>query len=536
MSKLIDTNESKCIGCNKCIMKCPVHANLARLTDGQNKIEVNNDMCISCGGCIDICEHNARTLIDDTDMFFSALNRGERISVVVAPAAKHNFAQLEKLLGYLKKRGVNLIYDVSYGADITTWAYIKAIQERSLSSIISQPCPVIVDYIQKYKPALIDKLAPIHSPAMCTAIYLKKYQNVSDKIAFLSPCVGKKSEFEDKNTNGVISYNVTYKGLSLYLEKQNVNLFTEPSASFDNINGSLGFTFSRPGGLLENVRFYLGDDVWIRQVEGIEHVTEYLDEYEKRIALGRPVPLLVDALNCIHGCNLGTGTSGNLDIDDIDIKMNSMKRRVSKQQGEECFSYFDSSLNLNDFVRTYDNKTDLIPKDQSHAIEQVFMDIGKETDEDRHRDCFCCGYGSCEKFALAVANGQNHVENCVQYSQKILNRSVVEFDTLFGELEKQLSRSNQSVDAFMASSSDLQEISTYTKLIALNARIESARAGSVGASFGVVASEMQSLAERSASTIGKNYEDAETVSKEIEKIAASLSQIKAELHRTMHII
>ncbi|SHI03792.1 [Fe-Fe] hydrogenase large subunit C-terminal domain-containing protein [Clostridium grantii] len=91
----------------------------------------------------------------------------------------------------MKSSGVNIIYDVSFGADITTWAYLKAIKDNGLKTVIAQPCPAIVNYIEKYSREIISKLSPIHSPMMCTAIYLRKYADVRDEIAFLSPCIGK---------------------------------------------------------------------------------------------------------------------------------------------------------------------------------------------------------------------------------------------------------------------------------------------------------------------------------------------------------
>lgn len=60
-------------------------------------------------------------------------------------------------MGLLKVKGVNLVYDVSFGADITTWAYPKIIKERKSDSMISQPFPVVVNYIERYKPELISR-------------------------------------------------------------------------------------------------------------------------------------------------------------------------------------------------------------------------------------------------------------------------------------------------------------------------------------------------------------------------------------------
>ncbi|MBQ4269601.1 MAG: hypothetical protein IJB97_08145, partial [Clostridia bacterium] len=39
------------------------------------------------------------------------------------------------------------------------------------------------------KQQLIPKLVPIHSPMMCAAVYMKKYEKLSDKLAFISPCI-----------------------------------------------------------------------------------------------------------------------------------------------------------------------------------------------------------------------------------------------------------------------------------------------------------------------------------------------------------
>ena len=71
-----------------------------------------------------------------------------------------------------------------------------------------QPCPSIVNFIEKYQPELTNQLAPVHSPMLCTAIYMKEYADISDRIAFLSPCIGKGDEIDDSNTQGYVHYNI----------------------------------------------------------------------------------------------------------------------------------------------------------------------------------------------------------------------------------------------------------------------------------------------------------------------------------------
>lgn len=62
--------------------------------------------------------------------------------------------------------------------------YLNYITKYNFNGGISQPCPAIVDYIEKYVPDLVPKIVPVHSPMMCAAIYAKKYMNISDKLAF----------------------------------------------------------------------------------------------------------------------------------------------------------------------------------------------------------------------------------------------------------------------------------------------------------------------------------------------------------------
>lgn len=164
---LVYTND-KCIGCNKCISVCPVlNANRAVEENGQNKIVVDGSQCISCGACFDVCAHGARSYRDDTERFFADLAKGEKISLLLAPAFLANYpGEYGSVLGGLKKLGVNRIISISFGADITTWGYIKYITEHDFKGGISQPCPAIVGYVEKYLPELIPTLVPIHSPVM----------------------------------------------------------------------------------------------------------------------------------------------------------------------------------------------------------------------------------------------------------------------------------------------------------------------------------------------------------------------------------
>lgn len=435
MEKLVDkkgyihTNLDKCIGCNRCIDGCPIPAaNVVIIQDGESKIQVNPDVCIHCGHCFEYCGHGARVFIDDTEEFFKCLKKGTKISVVVAPSVRTNFSSNYKnLLGYLKQCGVNKIYDTSFGADITTWAYLKYIAESKSEGIISQPCPAIVNYIEKFKPELIEKLAPIHSPMTCTAIYMKEYMNITDDIVFISPCIAKLGEANDENTPNYIKYNVTFKKLEEYLNSNNVNLNKYHPIDFENIQSGLGGIYPRPGGLKENVEYYV-ESAWVRQVEGSPKAYEYLDEYVDRVKNNNKLPLLVDILNCENGCNLGTGTNKANHIDDVDFimhnkKVNSKKKKVGMfKKNNQAFDYFNNKLDIEKFKRNYNRnkKVELhYPKDSE--IEKIFADMLKNTEYEKTVNCSACGYISCKDMAIAISRGINNKISCIHYNKKMVH-------------------------------------------------------------------------------------------------------------------
>ena len=170
---IINVEIDKCVGCNACVRACPVgDANIARMdAEGKLKIMIDDEKCIKCGACIRACSHSARSYIDDTQRFLQDLANGQEIALIAAPSIKIAFdGNWRHALQWLSNHGIKKIYDVSFGADICTWAHLRYLEKNPGKKLISQPCAAVVNYVQRHKPDLFSNLSPIHSPMLCLAV------------------------------------------------------------------------------------------------------------------------------------------------------------------------------------------------------------------------------------------------------------------------------------------------------------------------------------------------------------------------------
>lgn len=447
---LIYTNEN-CIGCNRCISACSCNgANYVKTEEEKNIVKVDINKCIGCGACIDVCEHNARDFEDDTERFFADLKKGGKISVLLAPAFRANYpGEYEKVLGILKAAGVNQILSVSFGADITTWGYLNYVDKYGFQGGISQPCPAVVGYIERYIPELLPKLFPVQSPLLCSAIYLKKYKNITDRMAFISPCISKKLEIEDPNNSGYVSYNVTFNHLMKYIREH--KLTGTPCS--DTTEYGLGSLYPMPGGLKENVYWFLGESVFIRQIEGEREMYRFLEENKSRIKDSRTPYLFIDALNCSGGCIYGTGIENAKSKSDDNLYQLLQIREASKKHDKKSawsiklspakrlkkLNQQFAGLDLNDFLRKYtDRSSQCVHKiPDSKSLMDIFTEMNKTTEEARQIDCGSCGYQTCQGMAAAIYNGYNKKENCIHYVKDMVEKERDKISIYAEEIQEQ---------------------------------------------------------------------------------------------------
>ncbi len=425
LAEIISIDKEKCLNCHVCIAACPVsYCNDA--SNEEDGIHINSDLCIGCGNCIKACSHDARVIVDDTERFFNDLKAGVKIATIVAPAIDVQIpGKLKNFLGWLKEIGVYKNFDVSFGAEITTYEYLKALaDEKTNLPIIAQPCPVVVNFIEIYKPDLVKYLAPTGSPMMDMAAWVRsEYTDADLKIAAISPCIAKKREFDDPNTKDRVQYNVTIANIQKYIEENDINI-DDYFSEFDGpMEAERAVLYSQPGGLYETAKRFKPnlERHQVRKVEGPEIYEEFLEELDADIKAGRETPLVVDILNCTHGCNRGTGV--DYEAFSTDQVLKRQDERVHEQEDlayktEEDINKLEEKLeeihNTVDLSREYTDRSASFNKlltPNEEQLEILNEEMYKFEKEDL-KNCGACGYLSCEKMAKAILNGLYRPEQC----------------------------------------------------------------------------------------------------------------------------
>ena len=474
---------------------------------------------------------------------------------IVAPSIASNFPnQFLKINTLLKKWGIEAVFDVSFGAELTVKSYIDHIENNKPKAVISQPCPAIVTYIQIYRPELIKYLAPADSPMTHTMKMVREfYPKFSDhKIAVISPCFAKRREFDEV---GLGDYNVTIQSLQQIIEKNNIDLSQYHDTEYDNPPAERAVLFSTPGGLLRTAEREVPTiGQMSRKIEGIETIYPYLENLNQQINDGY-APFFIDCLNCNAGCNGGPGTFNQKKHPD-EIEFHIEKRNHEAVQKFASPKEVDKSLNRfwkpNIYARNYKdlsaNNHLVFPSEAE--LNQIYIQMQKYQKQDFF-NCAFCGYNTCERMAVAIFNGLNRKENCYHFKGNIISgmasnmkstsdilekecdqirtfivkmHSVTTFlQTEFKNLLNIVNSNAEKLDEFDRIVNTLSTIARQTNILAINAAIEAAHSGEFGLGFTVVAHEVKRLAESSKS-------ESDKIRPYLEEIAELFTDIKTKIN------
>ena len=413
---VIYTNKAQCRDCYRCLRACPVKA--IRMENGQ--AFVVQERCIGCGTCIRECPQNAKSYRNDVDTARRILRSGRPVGVSIAPSFVAAFPEWEsaRLPSALRRLGFSYVGETAVGAFFVARKTAEIVNENPEATHITTSCPTIVDYVERHRPDLIDRLTPVTSPMIAHARHIRDRLGPDAAVIFIGPCVAKKIEAERDENEGDVDCVLTFDELFEWLETEEIALSSCEESAFDEEPHGHARLFPVAGGSARTAAMQtdlLASEV--TSVSGLEDVQELFRDTSKGIG-----PTVIEPLFCSQGCINGPGMPGN-------GSSYENRRRVLAYADKHRGASEDGTVVFPDLSAEFHPQPVITTEFTEAEIRSVLERTGKVSPEDQ-LNCGACGYSSCREKAIAVLQGMAVPEMCIPYMRRLAEqRSDMIIDT-----------------------------------------------------------------------------------------------------------
>ena len=425
----VEVNNRKCRRCFYCVQLCPAKA----IKLEKESIRIIPERCILCGNCITACPHQAMTYESDAKTVRRSIEANENIVACLDPAFPAVFDSVSpgQLAFALKALGFSEVWEGAVGAELTSVAYRKLLAGNVELPVISSFCPVIVFYIQKYLPQLIDKLAPIVSPMVAAGRIIKKAKGAGWKVVYISPCLARMGETSSNEVADSVDNVITFRDVRLMFAEAGIDPSKVDEAPFDGDEPALGRIISVIGGV--NRALGHSFDVLVDQVSvayGRRRVIGALNQ----LAKGYIKAKFLDLVFC-DGCVDGPFIDRELSV----LGRRQIVSRYAKSQVNPKSALMLQKI-MKDYSgvelkRTYRPDVQQLPVPTEEQIRSVLKKIVKLPPHN-NLDCRACGYQTCWEKAVAVVQGISEAEYCLPYLLEESKRIYQQLEKSHRELQQ----------------------------------------------------------------------------------------------------
>lgn len=418
----IYTEVNNCQDCYKCIKVCPVKA--IKFEDYSAKLIP--ERCIYCGDCVVVCPANAKRVRDDTEDVIKSLKRNEKIIVSLAPSYLSEFSEIKTdvLISAFKEAGFYGVSETALGAELVAKKAKEWFDKQGKGVYFSSCCPTTVQLIRKFYPKYTDNITPIASPMESHAKFLKQiYPDC--KVAFVGPCISKKTELELKDN--YLDYVLTFQEIKSLFDNLGVMFeFVKPSDEdvFIPIKAGEGNLYPIDGGMLTNMledKTSVKTDISYKSNEdeknqtcyltlsGVENIKSVMNDIDKL----QDKKYFIELLGCKGGCVMGPTTIK---------KRSSAFKRVQVLSGvtekiddEKTYNKLFSTDISSSFLSIDEVKSQ---KFSQKEIVEALKRVNKISEKDE-LNCGGCGYDNCKSFAVALLDGRAENDMCISFMRRV---------------------------------------------------------------------------------------------------------------------
>jgi len=240
---------------------------------------------------------------------------------MIAPAFVIDF-KYPAIIGMLKKLGVSMVTELTFGARMTNVYYSEYIKNNpDQKYYITSPCPIVVSMVKAQYKDLIKYLVPITSP-MASQAKVLNYLYPDHKVVFVAPCRAKQN-IEAKEYKDIISETLSFKDLQDIFDQNNIfeKDYLNCNDKFDSILDNETRIYPISGGLATSahIKNIINEDQ-ILVDDGVVNLKNILNDIKNGTTKYR----FFDLLNCDGGCISGA------EIINDNLTLEEKKSRVLK--------------------------------------------------------------------------------------------------------------------------------------------------------------------------------------------------------------
>jgi len=284
----VEIDGTQCIDCRNCIDACSLMQNIHYLElkgkgPDQEVVPVKNKKidCIYCGQCAVHCpvgaaqeqtqwEAVSKVLADKKKLVVAQFAPSIRVSIGEEFNLPYGKITTGQVIAGLNKLGFDHVFDVNFGADITTIVesgeLLERIKNKGVMPMMTSCCPAWVKYVEFYHPELIPNLTTSRSPHIHNAGIIKTYwaSQMGIKpndiiVVSVMPCTAKKFEATRKELKikgqNPVDYVITTREFAYLLKKNQIDFANLNSAKINNALGQYsgaGAIYGGSGGVMES--------------------------------------------------------------------------------------------------------------------------------------------------------------------------------------------------------------------------------------------------------------------------------------------
>jgi diguanylate cyclase (GGDEF)-like protein len=440
-------DESRCVACLACVRVCPTDA--IALPPEAHVIEVVEENCIKCGECIPACPHGAITATGAVERAMAIAEAGNG-ALILAPEAVAHFhpATPEQLVNACYDAGFRHVSRGVIGEELVAQEYLRLWEDPDWGTLVRSTDPVVVATITANYPELVPYLAPVTTPSVAEARFLRSRHGESLPVVYAGVSTA--------GTVKELDATLTFVDLEQLFALREVRPESMPR-TFSRLPPETRRHLSVAGGLaLEMVVAGSSKGRRLLAVRGLDTLPALARAVgHDHIDLG-----FVDLQS--HAGALAHPAAGP--ADDL------YRRRMLVQQYEPARSRVPVVNEDGDGVSV----TAVFPFNTQRttadavAVRAILEAIGTGPNG-KPWDCRACGYPTCHRFAQAAALGRASLKQCVPWLSKRADDAsrdastdaltgLASYRSLQQRLSHEMERSKRSGDSFAVLFLDLDRL------------------------------------------------------------------------------